>query len=195
MRSGARLARWVAAGMLVLCGGVACGDDDDTPPTGAAGSGDAAGEAGNNGADGGVGGAAGGVAGESGAANIAGEMGTTDQCVTHDSCAEWGANFGCPATLDDVVPFCGFSGIEILGYASSCGGTVLKASNGGQSVRWTFDEDGKLIGMFAVGDSRDCDQWGEHCEPIGKPTPVCGEGDQGGAGGAAGAVGHGGSAG
>ena len=109
------------------------------------------------------------------------------ECIRHDSCYEWGANFGCPATLDDVPNFCReLPGIEAWRQASGCGGTIVEASGGVQQVIWTFDADGKLVAFSSIGDVGDCDYWGTECEepPIGDLEPLCGVGGESGIGGA-----------
>lgn len=108
------------------------------------------------------------------------------ECISHDTCAEWGANFGCPATLDDLPEYCEF-GIDIERQRSGCGGTIVDANNGIQYVTWTFDESDRLVAFRSVGDTRDCDYWGTECDkpPIGKPELLCvgtGEGGRSGQG-------------
>jgi hypothetical protein len=116
--------------------------------------------------------------------------GENGPCVTHTSCAEWGANFHCPEQLDDVSIICGFAEVELDRYTSDCGGTLVKASNGVQTVDYSFDAEGILIGVSAIGDVGDCDQWGTRCEPVGTAERVfCdapGGGGEGGVGGAGG---------
>lgn len=107
-------------------------------------------------------------------------------CVEHESCGEWGANFYCPKTLDDVVAVCRLDGVEVERYASDCAGTVVEASNGVQSATWTFGADGMLIGVSSLGDVRDCDYWGTECRPVGVAQTVCGSGGARGDGGAGG---------
>jgi hypothetical protein len=114
-----------------------------------------------------------------------------DECIPHDSCDEWGANFGCPATLDDVAGYCGLGEIEIQRQPSGCGGTIVDANNGIQHVTWTFDADGKLVAFSSIGDVGDCDYWGTGCDspPTGTSEPVCGVGGEGGQGGGGGGAG------
>ena len=117
------------------------------------------------------------------------------KCVAHDTCSIWGANFDCPATLDDVEATCDFAEIIIERYASDCGGTYVNATNYGQQSEWTFDADGKLIGAASIGDVGDCDYWGTRCHPVGNPQALCTTGGSGGAGSEGGSAGAGGAAG
>jgi hypothetical protein len=103
-------------------------------------------------------------------------------CAEHASCAEWGANFYCPETLDDLAAVCGRGGVKVERYASSCAGTVVEASDGVQSSTWTFNGTGKLIGVRSRGDVGDCDYWGTECRPLGSAQTVCSDGGAGGAG-------------
>lgn len=108
------------------------------------------------------------------------------ECIAHDTCSIWGANFDCPATFDDVEALCNLGEIIIERYASDCGGTYVNATNYVQQSEWTFDATGKLIGAASLGDVGDCDYWGTRCQPIGKPQSLCTAGGAG-AGGAGGA--------
>lgn len=135
--------------------------------------------------------------GEAGRGALAGAggvgAGATGTCIEHVSCDNWGASFGCPATLDDLGEFCRFSHMQR--YHSSCGGTLVDATNGAQDSEWTFDAEGKLIGLISVGDLRDCDYWGTRCQPVGAPESLCGVGGEGGSDAIAGEGGLGGIAG
>jgi hypothetical protein len=103
-------------------------------------------------------------------------------CIEHDSCGRWGANFGCPPSVDDVGALCSLGLVDSKRYASDCDGTVVELGNGIQSVAYSFDADGKLIGVSAAGDAGDCDRWGTHCAPVGEAEDVCeGAGGTGGA--------------
>jgi hypothetical protein len=113
-------------------------------------------------------------------------------CIEHDSCGSWGANFGCPSDLEHVAEFCWLATSESSRYASDCGGTIVRLSDSIQTVVYDFDATGKLIGVDALGDVRDCDHWGKQCKPMGEPEVVCegasGAGGVGGAGDAGGAT-------
>ena len=104
------------------------------------------------------------------------------ECISHDTCSIWGANFDCPATLDDVEALCALGEIMIERYASDCGGTYVNATNYVQQSEWTFDATGNLIGTASLGDVGDCDYWGTRCHPIGDPQSLCNTGGAGGAG-------------
>jgi hypothetical protein len=88
-------------------------------------------------------------------------------------------------------------------FESTCGGSLIQA--GDQFVvddRWTFDADGKLIGVvFATDVGYECPDggyatsttYGTTCDPQGPPEDLCsGAGGAGGEGGEGGAGGGGG---
>lgn len=114
------------------------------------------------------------------------------ECISHNTCREWGANFGCPATLDDLPEYCEL-GIDIERQPSGCGGTIVDANNGIQHVIWTFDARDRLVAFRSVGDANNCDYWGTECNQprTGTTETVCDAGGEGGMGGQGGAGGGG----
>lgn len=122
-------------------------------------------------------------------------------CSQAAVCGETGPGFHpCPSPLDEFEPDCRYAEL-IERYASSCGGTVIVASQQRISQSFTFDEEGNLSGTDATNHQNVHQCWGKPCEPEGEAEVLCtNQGGapataEGGAGGtdAAGAGGTGGA--
>lgn len=88
-------------------------------------------------------------------------------------CGEAGPGYyPCPGPLDEFEPDCRYAEL-IERFASSCGGTIIVASQQRLSQSFTFDEEGKLSGTDASGDQNAHQCWGKPCEPEGEAEVLC----------------------
>jgi len=88
-------------------------------------------------------------------------------------CGEAGPGFyPCPSQLDEFEPDCRYAEL-VERFASSCGGTVIVASQQRLSQKFTFDEEGNLSGTDATDDQNVHQCWGKPCEPEGEAEVLC----------------------
>lgn len=94
-------------------------------------------------------------------------------CNQTEVCGDTGVAFyPCPGDLADFEANCSYAR-RVERYDSTCGGTIVIADANERVERFTFDQEGKLVGTDANGEMGRHQCWGKPCAPEGPAEVLC----------------------